>query len=367
MWVTIEATTLVTAPLIYLNRTPLSLEAVWKYLLICSAGIALALLGSFFLAYAALAGESAAHSASLSLEDLLLAAPLLSKAWLHLAFVTLLIGYGTKLGIAPLHTWKPDAYGESQGLTGALLAGGVTSCAFIAIIRVTMIMHAAGEFQFAALFLKGFGIFSILLAAMFLIRQRDFKRMLAYSSIEQMGILILGLGTGGLGTFAALFHMINNALSKGILFLAAGNIHRAFESKSLDRVRGSLRIVPWSSALFLVGFFASTGSPPFSPFLSEFTLVQSMFIGGSFVLVFSFIVFLFIAFVGMGQTVLAVTQGDAPELSAKRFRDSVGTTMPIVILAMLILVLGTYTPHFVTQHLKTAARYLETAQIGRSP
>src|SRR5579862_3586031 len=174
MWVAIEGTSLVTAPLIYFNRTPRSIEATWKYLLICSVGIALALLGSFFLAYASF---HEGLESSLLFEDLLHHAPRLSKPWLHTAFVLLLVGYGTKMGLAPMHTWKPDAYGEAPGIVGTLLAGGVTSCAFLALLRVYQICAAGPEAEAARRLLIGVGLFSMIVAALFMARQRDFKRM----------------------------------------------------------------------------------------------------------------------------------------------------------------------------------------------
>jgi hydrogenase-4 component F len=213
MWVGLEAATLSTAPMLYFNHSQRSLEAVWKYLLIGSVGIALALLGSLFLAYSALRVELAP---SLLLEDLLRDAPRLSKPWLHSAFVILFVGYGTKMGLAPMHTWKPDAYGEAPGIVGTLLAGGLTNCAFLAIVRFSRICHAAGDGVFARHLMLPMGLLSMAVAGAFMARQRDFKRMLAYSSVEHMGILMVGLGLGGAGVFGALLHMINNGLTKGV-------------------------------------------------------------------------------------------------------------------------------------------------------
>src|SRR5205085_6792712 len=175
MWVALEANTLASAPLLYFNRNPRSLEATWKYLLIGSVGIALALFGSFFLAYAALQGGM---GTSLLFEDLVREAPRLSRPWLHSSFVLLLVGYGTKMGLAPMHTWKPDAYGEAPGLVGALLAGGLTNCAFLAILRFVHIEQAAHDADFARRIMVFMGLFSMALAAVFMVRQRDFKRML---------------------------------------------------------------------------------------------------------------------------------------------------------------------------------------------
>src|SRR5229473_1348532 len=242
-----------------------------------SVGIALALLGTLFLAYAALLGFG---KPTLDFAALVARAPSLSTPWVRTAFVFLLVGYGTKMGLAPLHTWKPDAYGETPGVVGALLAGGMTTCAFLALLRVYRIVDAAGQGRFARELLLVFGLLSMATAAAFMVGQRDFKRLLAYSSVEHMGILVLGIGLGGAGIFAALLHVINNAVTKCVLFLAAGNIHRAFKSKRLEDVTGAMRRLPISGALFLAGFFAVTGSPPFGPFLSEFTILRAAMTSG---------------------------------------------------------------------------------------
>ena len=236
LWVAVSGSTLASAPLIYFNRNRLSIEATWKFLMLGSVGIALALLGSFFLAYAAHLGG---HGSSLLFARLEAGATELSRPWLRAAFVLFLVGYGTKMGIAPLHTWKPDAYGEAPGMVGALLAGGATSAAFLALLRVYRIVNLGGEGEFARRLLVGMGLFSMLWVAVFMARQRDIKRMLAYSSVEQMGILLLGMGVGG--TFGSLLHMVNSGLIKGVMFLAAGNIHRAFDSKRVRDISGAMR------------------------------------------------------------------------------------------------------------------------------
>ncbi|HSJ96263.1 MAG TPA: proton-conducting transporter membrane subunit [Myxococcota bacterium] len=357
MWVALEANTLASAPLLYFNHNARSVEATWKYLLIGAVGIALALLGSFFLAYAALVPGL---ETSLLFEDLVRQAPLLSRPWLRAAFVLLFVGYGTKMGLAPMHTWKPDAYGEAPGLVGALLAGGLTTCAFLALLRFYQVCSAAGEAQFARELMVAMGIVSMAVAAVFMARQRDFKRMLAYSSVEHMGILVLGIGIGGAATFGALFHVVNNALAKGILFLSAANIHRAFGSKTTDVVAGALRRVPVSGALFLAGFFAVTGSPPFAPFLSEFTILRATIEAGRYGVAAAFLVLLFAVFVGMGATVLAVVQGEpSPDTRETGFHDRVGTVAPILVLLALVTLLGVYVPSGMGAALWDAARFVE--------
>jgi len=357
MWVAMEATTLVSAPAIYFNHNPRSLEATWKYLIIGSVGIALALFGSFFLAYAAL---KVGLKSTLLFDDLIKDAPLLSPPWLHAAFVLLFIGYGTKMGLAPMHTWKPDAYGEAPGVVGTLLAGGVTSCAFLAILRVYRICSAGPEAYFARTILIVFGLLSMAVATVFMVRQRDFKRMLAYSSVEHMGILVLGIGIGGAAVYGALLHMINNGLTKGVLFLSAGNIHRAYGSKVTDNVRGALQRVPLSGALFLAGFLAITGSPPFGPFVSEFTIVSAAFANGYFIIGGLFLLLLGIVFLGIGTTVLAVVQGQPPESAyTNDIHDSLATGGPILLFLALVLLLGVYIPPFLEGLLREAAALVE--------
>jgi len=356
LWVAMEASTLSTAPLLYFHRTTRSLEAVWKYLLVGSVGIALALLGCFFLGYAVL---YAGREPSLQLSELIRQAPYMSRSWLHAAFIFLLIGYGTKMGLAPMHTWKPDAYGEAPGVVGTLLAGGLTSGAFLAILRSYQICVAAGEAEFARKPMIALGLMSMLVAGVFMARQKDFKRMLAYSSVEHMGILVLGIGIGGAGVFGSLLHMVNNGLTKGVLFLSVGNIHRAYASKSTDDVRGALRRAPISAGLLLAGFFAITGSPPFGPFLSEFTIVNAAMLGGQYAVAALFLCMLLVVFIGMGSTVLSVVQGEpGPLPQASTSHERLSTVAPGILLLALVLLLGIYIPPWLEQLLRAAAATL---------
>src|SRR5262249_49645401 len=199
--------------------------------------------------------------------------------------------------------------GEAPGIVGTLLAGGVTSCAFLAILRVYQICSAGTGAGFVREIMVFMGLLSMAVAAVFMVRQRDFKRMLAYSSVEHMGILVLGIGIGGPAIYGAMLHLINNGLTKGVLFLSAGNIHRAFGSKLTDDVSGALQRVPISGALFLTGFLAITGSPPFGPFVSEFTILNAAMNSGQFLAAGLFLLLLCVVFIGMGATVLAVVQG----------------------------------------------------------
>lgn len=360
LWVGIEATTLATAPLIYFNRTPRSIEATWKYLVISSVGIALALFGSFFLGYAALLGGG---EASLLFPDLLAGAATLSRPWLRAGFALLLMGYGTKLGLVPMHTWKPDAYGEAPGVVGAILAGGMTSCAFLALLRLSQITAAAGEGAFANRLLVVIGVVSMAVAGALMLGQRDLKRMLAYSSVEHMGILVLAVGLGGGATFAALLHMVNNALGKAVMFLSVGNLHRAFGGKTTGEVRGGLRRLPLSGTLFLLGLFAVTGSPPFGLFVSELLILNSILGARRWLLAGLFLAFLFLAFAGMGATSLAALQGRPPRGAQRSdYRDGFATFVPALCLLGLVLLFGLHLPAPVRGLITDAAAALE---VGR--
>jgi len=356
LWVAMEATTLATAVLLYFNQNQRSLEATWKYLMIGSVGIALALLGTLFLAYGARLGIG---EPTLLFQDLVKGAAHLPAPWVRTAFVFLLVGYGTKMGLAPLHTWKPDAYGEAPGVVGALLAGGMTTCAFLALLRVYRITDAAGQGVFARQLLIVFGLLSMATAAAFMVGQRDFKRLLAYSSVEHMGILVLGIGIGGPGIFAALLHTVNNALTKGVLFLAAGNIHRAFKSKRLEDVTGALRRLPISAGLFLAGFFAITGSPPFGPFVSELAVLTAAMDAHRYIVGALYLILLAVIFIGMGSTVLAVVQGVPPEdAEGRSFRESAFKTVPIIVSLALVVMMGVWIPRWILTLLHAAARLL---------
>jgi len=356
MWVAMEATTLSTALLLYFNQNQRSLEATWKYLMVGSVGIALALLGTLFLAYSALIGLG---DPTLMFPDLVRAGTDLSAPWLRTAFVLLLVGYGAKMGLAPLHTWKPDAYGEAPGVVGALLAGGMTTCAFVALLRVYRVADAGGQGDFARSLMVALGLLSMVTAAIFMVGQRDFKRLLAYSSVEHMGILVLGIGIGGPAIFAALLHTVNNALAKGVLFLAAGNIHRAFKSKRLEDVTGAIRRLPISGSLFLVGFLAITGAPPFGPFVSELLILVAAIDSHRYVIAALYLILLGVIFIGMGSTVLAVVQGEPPEdPEGRTYRESPMKIVPMFASLALLLMMGIWIPAPVTALLEAAAKLL---------
>jgi hydrogenase-4 component F len=352
LWVGVEATTLVTAPLIYFHRHHRSLEAAWKYLLICSVGIALALLGNFFLAVAAT--RESGMPDPLVLQALLQHARQLNVPWLNAAFLCLLVGYGTKMGLAPMHTWLPDAHSEAPSVVSALLSGALLNCAFLGILRVQQVMEAAGQAAFGRQLLVGFGLVSLAFAAAFILRQPDYKRMLAYSSVEHMGILALGVGLAGAGTFGAMLHSINHSLAKAMLFLVAGNVLATYRTKSAPDVRGVVSTLPVSGTLWVAGFLAITGSPPFGPFLSEFTILRAALDQHRIGVAITYLALLGLIFVGMASIALKMAQGPAP----RQAKEPLLSILPPVVLALPVLALGVYIPPPLDRALREIARTL---------
>src|SRR5215470_13750142 len=249
------------------------------------------------------------------------------------------------MGLAPLHTWLPDAHSESPSLVSALLSGALLNCAFLGILRTQQVCAAAGLAAFGQELLIGFGLLSLAVAAVFLQGQADYKRLLAYSSVEHMGIVALGTGLGGSGIFGALLHAVSHSLTKAMLFLVAGNILTVYQSKSTHDVRGVLRVVPMSGVLWVTGFLAITGSPPFAPFLSEVTILKAALDQSRHGLGIAYVVLLATIFIGMATTMLHMAQGTPP---ADRVRatdnESLMMVMSPAVLGMLVLLLGCYVP-----------------------
>lgn len=278
LWVAIEATTIVTAFLVGQRRTRAAVEAAWKYVVICSAGIALALLGTFLLNYAA---AHAPGGAGLDLAELAVHAAGLDSGVTRNAVVLLIIGFGTKAGLAPLHAWLPDAHSQAPAPVSALMSGVLLSVAFYAILRVKVIADAALGTGFTRALLVGMTLASLLVAASLLLAQRDYKRMLAYSSIEHLGLVALGAAIGTpLALAAALLHILGHGLAKGVLFLGAGRVLQLTGTSRIDEVRGLAARSPLLAGCLGLGVLALIGLPPFSLFASELGIARAGFATG---------------------------------------------------------------------------------------
>lgn len=354
MWVAIEATTLTSAPLIYFHRSPHSLEAAWKYLVICSVGIALALLGTIFLE---IATYNNGKTVPLFLPALLESAAKMNVLWLEIAFVLFLVGYGTKMGLAPLHTWLPDAHSEAPAPVSALFSGVLLNCSFLGILRIYQIFVKANNPEFVQDLLMVFGLFSMMVAGVFIITQNDYKRMLAYSSVEHMGILAVGIGLGSAAANYTMLHVVNHSLTKGLLFLVAGNILIAFHTKSISKVHGSRHIIPVTSFLWLAGFFAITGMPPFSIFISEFNILGESLRQQNYWVAGLYLFFLAVIFLGMARSFFFMVYGPKPENSSPVKEHWLRLAAPLCLFVM-ILILGLYMPPWLKSLLDGSVQHL---------
>src|SRR5437667_4472084 len=278
MWVAIESTTLASVLLVTFYNQKTSFEAGWKYIIIGSVGISLALFGTV-VTYSSAVGVvgSEAHQ-SMNWSALVGIADKFNPTAMRLAFVLVLLGYGTKAGLAPMHTWKPDAYSEAPVPSAALLGAGFINCAVYGIMRFQALAAKCLGHDYTGNLLVLFGVASILVAAPFVLVQRNFRRLLAYSSIDHAGIMVAALGFGGrLGALGAVLHMLFHAVAKPLMFFCAGNVQQHYGSPHFRKVTGVMKTLPWTGGLFLMATFAVTGVPPFSLFQSEFTTLSAAF------------------------------------------------------------------------------------------
>lgn len=335
LWISIEATTLVSAPLILLHHSKGALEATWKYVMICSVGIALALLGTFFIV---LSIDKPGHGV-LTFSDLQTIASQMNPTWLKAGFIFILIGYGTKMGLAPMHTWLPDAHSEAPAPASALLSGALLNCAFLGIFKIFGILYLAGLGQWAGNLLSGFGLFSMLLAGLFIFQQNNYKRLLAYSSIENMGVIALGIGVGGLAGFGAILHLLHHSLIKSSLFLSAGNVLLSYGSKESDEIGNLPRFMPKTFTGFSSGFAGISGFPPFGIFLSELLIVVGLFKSGRFVYAGLFILALILVFSGASKTFIRMcfSQNDTELLVVDKWARSIPPLVLLVASVVLCL------------------------------
>ncbi|MCX6544771.1 MAG: proton-conducting transporter membrane subunit [Acidobacteria bacterium] len=347
MWVAIEATTIASALLVPLHRSKASVEASWKYLLIGSVGIALAFAGTV-LAYFDFVTITGLRQTALGWPLLMDKAPALDPGLLRLAFVFLLVGYGTKAGLAPMHTWLPDAHSEAPAPLSAMMSGVLLAVAQYAILRWKAVVDSTpGGAAFTSQVLLAIGLFSLLIGALSLVRQRSYKRLLAYSSVEHSGLICLGFAFGPAGVFASLLHMINHALAKSSSFLLAGRILGRYGSTEIADVRGLMRTMPATGTLFAAGVMALMGLPPFGLFVSEFLLFRAGFLSGHIWETGVALVIAGIGFVGLASHLLRMLYGTPPDGVVSGERDT-WALVPIVVSVAALVVLGLFLPHAVT-------------------
>jgi hydrogenase-4 component F len=342
MWVAVELTTLASALLVAIALNKDALEAAWKYVIICSVGIALALLGTMILYYAQV--QAVGDAQALNWAYLKQIASQLDPKFVKLGFIFILIGYGTKAGLAPMHTWLPDAHSQAPSPVSGLLSGSLLSCAMYALMRNMVVVQGAIGPEFAHRVLLTLGVASVAWAIPFVLVQHDMKRLLAYSSVEHMGLIALGLGIGSqLAVYAALLHIVNHALAKSSLFYMAGTVTQEYGTKKIDAIRGIARVAPGLATMLIVGALAITGTPPFNIFVSKFMIIWSMFQANRWLLGGIVLLLLVGIFAGLMYATLKMAFG-APSVERPSFKMSGSAATAILVSLCLVLVGGLYLP-----------------------
>jgi hydrogenase-4 component F len=342
-WVFIEATTLASAYLICFNRTKHSIEATWKYVFICSIGIALAFVGIILLTI------STGSVNSLAFNDLYIHSTSFNPYWLKLAYVFILFGIGTKMGLAPVHFWLPDAHAEAPTPISALLSAGLLNSAFLIILKVYTILVRAGFADFGKIMMLTMGFLSLFVTAVFVYYISNYKRMLAYSSVENMGILMIGAALGGVGMYASMLHMIAHSLVKASFFLTSGNVLDIFGTKKIKSVSGIMKVDKKTGWLWVASFVAIVAFPPSLLFISEFMMIKTMVHQEHFVLCGLFVILLTIVLYGLAKSVIKMSFGEPNSNKIEQYNDNVkklsfGMYAPQTVMLITAFVLGLYMP-----------------------
>lgn len=359
LWIMMEGTTLASALLVGFYNTEGAVEAGWKYLIVCTVGIAFALFGTIVL-YLAAVKTGLPSSAALDWVALMNAGTRMQfdSSLLKLAFVFVIVGYGTKIGFVPMHSWLPDAHAEAPTPISALLSAVLLNCAMYAVMRYDAIVSRAAGAAFPHTLLLIFGVLSMVVAGLLILVQRNLKRLMAYSSVEHMGIIAIGLGLGGpVGLFGALLHTFNHALAKTLLFFSAGSVRQEFGTLRMDSIRGMSRTMPQTSAALVVGGLAIVGLPPFSLFISEFAILSAAFDQAHYIVVALFLAVLSIVFGGFTYHFLRLLCGEpdrVPENS--KLLPSEWSVMGIA--ALCLLCFGARIPHLFNVLLQEAMAVL---------
>ena len=353
LWIAIEATALLSAPLINYHRTPQGIEATWKYLLIASLGIALSLLGTLFLAI------SATTLKTIFLPDILNNAAFLSRHGLSSVLFFFWWVMVRKWDWLQCTHGNPMLTARPQDLLGSLLAGGITACAFLAVFRICQIAFHAHLQEFISPILILLGLLSMGIAAIFIMNQKDFNRMLGYSSIENMGILVLGIGLGGGAIWASIFHMINNAFAKGLIFLVSGNLFQVFKTRKVENIQGVIHKLPLTGAFLILGLVVICGFPPFGIFYSELLIFKQAIMAHRYIVVFFYLLFLSVIFFGFSKIIFNMALGRVPEhIETVNKKEDFFMVMPLIILAVILFFTGVFVPDGIYHFIDEASKLL---------
>ncbi|GBE41608.1 hydrogenase-4 component B [bacterium BMS3Bbin09] len=350
-WIAIEGTTLVSALLVGFYKNRQSIEAAWKYIILCTVSITFALLGIFIIYYASVV--TLGGHGTMNWTELRDIAEKLNPATVKLAFIFILLGYGAKAGIAPVHNWLPDAHSQAPTPISALLSGVLLKCAFLGILRYVIIVNKAAGPLYSEHLLLFFGLLSMGLATAFILMQNNYKRLLAYSSIEHIGIIAVGIGIGGFwGIYGSLLHVLNHAVVKTLLFFTTGRVRLKYHSTKIDKVKGAIEALPVSGTVMLLAALAIAGAPPFNIFLSEFTIMKAAVDSGSWITFTLFIVFATVIFGAIVYHFGKMTFGKSEK--SRDIEWNRISTYVIIIMAVVMLTLGIHLPSFLDSTLKSS-------------
>jgi hydrogenase-4 component F len=354
-WVAAETTTLSVAPLIYFYRNEESLEAMWKYLFLVSVGIAFAFIGILLLALSA--KETVLEEKQLFFQLFIRNATILNPIWLKASFIFIFVGLSTKIGIAPMHSGDVDATSNAPSPVAALMSGSLRITALLGVMRILQIIRPTSSYEFARIILIIGSLLSVFVAFVFMFKVNNYKRMLAYSSVEHLGIISLGLGIGGLAFIGALYHILYNSVTKVVLFLTAGNIHRTYKSREVDRVSSVLHRIPKTGWLFLLAFLAISGIPPFGIFFSEIKIFEGILFSDKPYVLAILMVFLIFIFINMGKIIFTMLYKKGADENPQPEEDRFEITHFVAIfLLVLLAVLAIMSPGILSQNIMNIAQ-----------
>ena len=344
LWIAMEGTTITSALLVGFHGDKHGLEAAWKYIIVTTIGISFGLFGTVLVYGAAAHAQGGVLAGAMNWSSIVAIAPRLDPGIIRIGFIFVIVGYGTKAGLAPVHMWLPDAHSQAPTPVSALLSGALIKCALFGIIRFHTIARAACGPEFSQGLLLIFGLVSVLVATPFILAQHDLKRLLGYHSVEHVGIIALGLGFGGrLGTYGALLHVINHGVTKALVFLIAGDAIGRYGTRDMRMMTGFLGIAPLAGTFLLMGAFSLAGTPPFSIFISELMVIQAGLAAGRYVTVAIFLVMVVLIFAGLIHHVGQMVFGVAPA-SASRSREAPLPLLGMLLLVAVMVVLGVCMP-----------------------
>ena len=354
-WIAIEGTTLVSALLVGFYKNRQSIEAAWKYIILCTVSITFALLGIFITYYASVSVTG--ENGTMNWTELQSIAHSLNPSTMNLAFIFILVGYGAKAGLAPVHNWLPDAHSQAPTPISALLSGVLLKCAFLGIIRFVIILNASSGPAYTSQLLLIFGLLSMGIATAFILLQNNYKRLLAYHSIEHIGIISTGFGIGGyLGIYGALLHILNHAIVKVLLFFTTGQARLFYHTTKIEKVKGMMVSLPISGTVMLLGALAIAGAPPFNIFISEFTILKAAVDSNRWLTFSLFIFFATIIFGGVLHHFSSMAFGKTNIKS--NCKEKKMSSLIILIMAAIMLILGFYIPSFLDEILKSSAKII---------